>query len=120
QMAHLTSSTPTATTSAAVAHANSLDLTELQLLPEPTFTPAEGGADANTDNVEWNVVLLKGEGYGELHRVPVRRGDNAVVAFDKVKVDVGVPQKIKALLNKILYFGEEAIFEAPITLVRPF
>lgn len=72
------------------------------------------------DNVEWNVVRLRGEGYGKLCRVPVQLSDNGVVAIEKVKNRIGTTTVVKATLNKILYFGEEAIFEASITSVSSF
>ncbi|KAK5448100.1 hypothetical protein LTS15_009124 [Exophiala xenobiotica] len=115
QMIHPAQPAPTATRFTPGAAKDTLDSTELQVFPVQKFTPAEGGAPADAGNVEWNIILLKGEGFGELRRVSVRRGDNAVVAFGKVKADISFPNRITSLLHQILYFGDKAIFEASIT-----
>jgi hypothetical protein len=118
QMIHPAQPAPTATGFTPGAAKDTLDSTELRVFPVRNLTPAEGGAPADAGNVEWNIVLLKGEGFGEQRRVSVRRGDNAVVTFGKVKADISFPNRITSLLNQILYFGDKAIFEASITWVR--
>lgn len=79
--------------------------------------PVPIGADtaAVGGTVQLNIVKLQGEGYGTLHQVPVRHRENGLA---KAKADVGTTKKVKKVLNEIICFGEEAVFEAPIALVR--
>lgn len=113
------STIPTSATSEITADCVTMTLTSNEALGtlDGGSSSAHRLASRELREENWNVVRL-GDGYGRLHKVPVRHGLTCSDTLTKVRADAGTTKTVKVILNKILYFGEEAVFEAPITLVR--
>lgn len=69
----------------------------------------------NTEN--WNVVSTHRDEYGILHKISVHHEEDSVSVFGRIKEEVGRIGKAKGVLHKMMYFGEQGIFDATITQV---
>lgn len=87
-----------------------LKLNEGPRTPDGGSSSAHGPTSGEPREENLDVVPLSGDGYGRLHRVPVHHHDNCTSALARVKVDAGTTKAVQVVLNKILYFGEEALF----------